>query len=101
MQLQRGEKRGLADLGIANTCTIKVDFELPGADIAAFGLDKDRRISDDRYVVLFSNPRAPDGAITLSPSSDNAVFAIDLGKLPVTIDRIVFTATHDSRPISE
>lgn len=101
MQLQRGEKRGLADLGIANSCDIKVDFNLPGADIAAFGLDKDRKIGDDRYVVLFSNPRAPDGAIAMSSSSDSAVFTVDLDKLPATIDRIVFTATHDSRPISE
>lgn len=101
MQLQRGEKRGLVDLGIGNNFTIKIDFDLPGADIAAFGLDKDRKIGDDRYVVLFSNPRAPDGAIALAPSSDNAVFTLDLEKLPVTIDRIVFTATHDSLPVSE
>jgi tellurite resistance protein TerA len=101
MQLQRGEKRGLSDLGIANNCTIKVDFELPGADIAAFGLDKDRKIGDDRYVVLFSNPRTPEGAVAMSASSDSATFTVALDQLPATIDRIVFTATHDSRPISD
>ena len=101
MQLQRGEKRGLSDLGIGNRCHIKIDFGLQGVDIAAFGLNKDRKIDDDRYVVLFSNTRTPEGAIALTPSSDSAVFALDLDLLPVAIDRVVFTATHDNRPISE
>ena len=59
MQLQRGEKRGLSDLQVGNRCTVKVEFGLDGVDIAAFGLDKDRKISDDRYVVLFSNTQTP------------------------------------------
>jgi len=101
MQLQRGEKRGLADLGIASTCTVKVDFGLDGVDIAAFGLNKDGKIAHDGYVVLFSNTRTPEGAVVLSLSSDSAVFQLQLDSLPAEIDRIVFTATHDSRPISE
>lgn len=101
MQLQRGEKRGLSDLSIGNQLTVKVDFGLEGVDIAAFGLDANKKIGDDRYVVLFSNTRTPEGAITLHPSSDSAAFNIELAKLPATIDRIVFTATHDSRAIGE
>ena len=101
MQLQRGEKRALAELGIGNAIAIKFDFELSGADIAAFGLNKDRKIGDDRYVVLFSNPRSPDGAIAMSATSDSAVFKLDLDLLPDVIDRIVFTATHDTRPVSD
>ena len=94
MQLQQGEKRSLSELGVANRCTVKVDFGLDGVDIAAFGLNKERRIGDDRYVVLFSNTRSPEGAIVLIPSSDTAVFNIDLDALPGAVDRIVFTATH-------
>lgn len=101
MQLQQGEKRSLSDLGVANRCTIKVDFGLDGVDIAAFGLNKERRIGDDRYVVLFSNTQSPEGAVVLIPSSDTAVFNIDLAALPSAIDRIVFTATHDSRSIAD
>lgn len=101
MQLQRGEKRGLADLGVGNHCTVKIDFGLEGVDIAAFGLTKDRKIGDDRYVVLFSNLKTPEGAVTMSPSSDSAAFNIDLDRLPAAIDRLVFTATHDSRPVAE
>jgi tellurite resistance protein TerA len=101
MQLQQGEKRSLADFGLGARCRVKVDFGLDGADIAAFGLNKDRKIGDDRYVVLFSNTRSPEGAITLSPSAGSAVFELELDRLPDSIDRIVFTATHDSRPIGD
>lgn len=101
MQLQKGEKRALADLGIGARCTVKVDFGLDEVDIAAFGLDAARKISDDRYVILFSNTRSPEGAIEMRPTSDTAAFNIDLDALPDSIDRIVFTATHDSLPISD
>ncbi|ESQ73964.1 TerD family protein [Asticcacaulis sp. AC402] len=101
MQLQRGEKRALSDLGIGTQCAVKVEFGMDGADIAAFGLNKDRKIGDDRYVVLFSNTRTPEGAITLAPSSGAALFNLELDKLPSSIDRVVFTATHDTRPVGE
>ena len=101
MQLQKGEKRGLSDLGIGGRCEVSVIFGLPGVDIAAFGLDSARKIGDDRYVVLFSNPRSPNGEISLASSSDRSTFTLDLDALPATIDRIVFTATHDARSIAE
>ena len=101
MQLQKGEKRGLSDLGIGAKCEVAVSFGMAGVDVAAFGLDAAKKIGDDRYVVLFSNPRTPEGGISLNTSSDKAIFSLDLDALPTSIDRIVFTATHDSRPIGE
>ncbi len=101
MQLQKGEKRGLADLGIGGRCEVTVSFGLQGVDIAAFGLDASKKIGDDRYVVLFSNPRSPNGEINLAPAVDKATFALDLDALPAAIDRIVFTATHDDRSVAE
>ncbi|MFL0419239.1 TerD family protein [Sphingomonas sp. 179-I 2A4 NHS] len=101
MQLQRGEKRGLSELGIGTKCAVKVDFGLGGVDIAAFGLNSAKVIGDDRYVVLFSNTSSPEGAIQLQAYSDTATFTLDLDRLPTSIDRIVFTATHDKRPIAE
>jgi len=101
MQLQKGEKRSLADLGIGGRCEVAVNFGLAGVDIAAFGLDAAKKIGDDRYVVLFSNARSPNGEINLSSSADKATFALDLDALPATIDRIVFTATHDDRSIAD
>lgn len=101
MQLQKGEKRSLADLGVGGKCEVAVTFGLAGVDIAAFGLDAAKKIGDDRYVVLFSNSRSPSGEISLASSSDKATFTLDLDALPANIDRIVFTATHDDRPIAE
>ena len=100
MQLQQGEKRSLTEIGAGLQCTVRIDFGLMDADIAAFGLNRAKAIGDDRYVVLFSNPRAPDGAIALTSSPDSATFDLDLARLPQAIDRIVFTATHDSQPIA-
>ncbi|MEI6643739.1 MAG: TerD family protein [Novosphingobium sp.] len=100
MQLQRGEKRGLSDLGIGNNCTVKIDFGLDGIDIAAFGLNAEKKIGDDRYVVLFSNLQSPEGAIKLSAYSDTASFNLELDRLPAGIDRIVLTATHDNQPVA-
>ena len=101
MHLQRGEKRRLADLGLATSFTVKVDFGLVGVDIAAFGLNAAKQIGDDRYVVLFSHRRSPEGAITMIDSnSDSATFELALEHLPAEIDRIVFTATHGAQPIA-
>lgn len=101
MNLRQGEKKSLADLGLGNRLNVKVDFGLEGVDIAAFGLNAARQIGDDRYVVLFSNLQAPGGSIVLRSQSDSANFDLDLDRLPPEIDRVVFTATHDTRPIAD
>lgn len=101
MQLQRGEKRSLSDLGVGPQCEVKVEFGMDGIDIAAFGLEPGQKIGDDRYVVLFSNPASPGGEVRMSSAGNAASFTLDLDKLPATIDRIVFTATHDSRAVGE
>ena len=88
MQLQQGEKRGLADLGVGGQCTVKVDFGLSGLDVAAFGLDKGQKIGDDRYVVLFSNPSTPNNEVSLNAASDTAVFNINLDALPAATGKV-------------
>src|SRR3546814_15643347 len=84
MQLQKGEKRSLSDLGIGGRCEVAVSFGLSGVDIAAFGLDASKKIGDDRYVILFSNSRSPNGEISLASSSDRASFTLDLDALPAS-----------------
>lgn len=101
MQLQRGEKRSLSDLGVGPQCEVKVEFGLDGIDIAAFGLEPGQKIGDDRYVVLFSNPATPGGEVRMAAAGNTATFTLDLDRLPANIDRIVFTATHDSRSVGE
>lgn len=101
MELQKGEKRSLSDLGVGSRFEATVTFGLAGVDIAAFGLNASKKIGDDRYVILFSNSRSPNGEINLASSSDKASFTLDLDALPPSIERIVFTATHDDRPVAE
>ncbi|WP_073981409.1 TerD family protein [Erythrobacter donghaensis] len=101
MQLQRGEKRSLSDLGVGSNCEVKVEFGLDGIDIAAFGLEPGQKIGDDRYVVLFSNPATPGGEVRMASAGNTATFTLELDRLPANIDRIVFTATHDSRSVGE
>ena len=101
VELKKGEKRALADIGSGHDVSVDVAFGLEGTDVAAFGLGPDGRIGDDRWVVLFSNAASPDGAMRGDFRSGGARFDFALATLPATIDRIVLTATHDSRPVSE
>lgn len=65
-------------------------------DFACFGLDTQQKLSDDRYMTFFNQPKTPCGAIELSDSNgDSAGFSCRLNKLPDGIDRLVFTAALD------
>ena len=99
-ELKKGEKRALTDIGAGTDVSVDVRFGLDGMDVAAFGLGPDGKIGDDRYVVLFSNATSPQGEMRGAFENGSARFDVALAKLPDSIARIVFTATHDSRPVS-
>lgn len=100
MQLTPGQKTPLAAIGAGSRFTLDVDYGLDDLDIVAFGLDGSKRISDDRYTVLFSNPRSPEGAITMRSGSKTTAFDIDVTSLPRTIERIMIVASHDTQSLS-
>ncbi len=65
-------------------------------DFACFGLDSQGKLSDERYMTFFNQPTTPCGAVRLmTPSGDAAGFAVDLGRLPETIERLTVTAALD------
>ena len=101
MELKKGEKKALADIGVGGTADVEVRFGLGGMDVAAFGIGSDGKIGDDRYVVLFSNASSPNGEIRGDFGGNSATFRVALDKLPDAIARLVLTATHDSRPVSD
>src|SRR5262249_16877992 len=101
MELQKGEKRPLADLGAGTALQVRVEYGRAGTDIAAFGLQPGRKIGDDRYVVLFSNPASPNGEIRPTAEGSATRFDLDLPALPGDIERVVITATHDDVPIAQ
>lgn len=100
IRLVRGQKVPLDSIVDGNIVNISVSYAPNNIDIAAFGLSAERKIGDDRYVVLFSNPESPDSCMKLESEDGQARFIFDLGRLPRAIERIVLTATNDDAPIS-
>ncbi|WP_157947705.1 TerD family protein [Abditibacterium utsteinense] len=98
--LIRGQRIKLTDLASEALATWRVELsiEAPGKviDYSCFGLDSNRKLSDDRYFVFYNQPRSPDGCISWQADSDtSAQFTIDLKPLPPSIKYLVFTATLD------
>jgi tellurite resistance protein TerA len=93
----RGQKGKLADLGAGNAFTVEVDMQAPGmsVDVSCFGLDAAERLSDDRYMVFYNQLASPEGALRLELAGSTARFAVDLGRLPATIAKLVFVAAID------
>ncbi|MBK1721654.1 TerD family protein [Thiocystis violacea] len=99
MNLTRGQRAKIADLVPGGQSLILgVAAEAPGLviDFACFGLDAQGKLSDERYMTFFNQPTTPCGGVRLeTPPGDTTGFAIDLGKLPATIERLTITAALD------
>ena len=102
-QLQRGEKRNLADLmgGAVSRLEVTLRHDLSGADVSVFGLNADRRLQDDRYFVFYNQLSSPGGEVTLTPQPWGGTFQIALNRLPASVRRLMFVVTHESRPFSD
>lgn len=93
--LSRGQRCRLADLGLGMQ-PFTVSLSLPSAgltvDAACFGLDGQRKLSDERYMTFFNQPETPCGGVRqVAPSS----FRFDLSRLPAGIDALVVTLAID------
>lgn len=93
----RGEKVKLSDYTAGSQLEVEVqiesDFEI---DITCFGLDANKQLTDDRYMIFYNQLQSPQQEIRLN-STGNGIgsFSIDLSKLPSTVQYLVFTATID------
>lgn len=95
MQISRGQRAKLGDLGLVDkTFTIQLDLNTAGlsTDVACFGLDAAKKLSDDRYMTFFNQPNSPCGAIKLVR---NGCFEFDLARLPTYIDSLTITLAID------
>ncbi len=93
----RGEKVKLSDYTpdsrLEVTVQIASDFEI---DITCFGLDANKQLTDDRYMVFYNQLQSPQEEIRLiSSGNGSGTFSIDLSKLPSSVQYLVFTATID------
>lgn len=59
MEITRGQRLKLADMGLAEQA-FSVVLELASGglsiDVACFGLDANRKLSDERYMTFFNQP---------------------------------------------
>lgn len=99
MKLSLGQRAKVADL-VPNgqRFTLGVTANAPGLtiDFACFGLDGQGRLADERYMTFFNQPASPCGGVALTTSpGDAAGFALDLARLPASIERLTITAAID------
>lgn len=101
MQMSAGQKKPISEIGAGPSCSIKVEADLSGIDISAFGLDGERKLKDDRYFVFYNQPESPERAIGWKSSGDGAEFQLELSQLPASIERVLIVATHDDRALKQ
>ncbi|WP_018610039.1 TerD family protein [Uliginosibacterium gangwonense] len=95
MQIARGQRVKLADLGLADKAfSIQLALNTGGmtVDVACFGLDASKKLSDERYMTFFNQPASPCGAVKLAGSGQ---FEFDLARLPASIDSLTITLAID------
>lgn len=97
MEIQRG-MRGKLSQYLSPEMDIEVELNITGAavyDCAAFGLDASDKLSDDRYMVFYNQVKSPEGAVSYREISGGAAFTLNLGNLPASVNKVVFTVSID------
>ncbi len=94
--LIKGQRLALSGLVTGNIVQLGLASAGVALDFACFGLDASGKLSDDRYMTFFNQPRTPCGGVeTSAPSGDAAGFSYQLDRLPASIERLVVTAAID------
>ena len=94
--LIKGQRLALTGLVTGNVVQLGLSSAGVALDFACFGLDAAGKLSDDRYMTFFNQPRTPCGGVeTAAPSGDAAGFSYQLERLPASIERLVVTAAID------
>ncbi|PQV63579.1 Stress response protein SCP2 [Abditibacterium utsteinense] len=96
-QFTRGERAKLSELAAINhiwEIGVSIDAPFFVVDFCCLGLDASGEVVDERYLISYNQPEAPQNAIRLDNTSNNgAIFTFNLGRLPQQVRRLVFTAT--------
>lgn len=93
MQISQGQRAPLSSLLQGQAFSLSIHIQSPHVvDFVCFGVDAQGKLSDDRYMVFFNQPSTPCNGLNMP---ENGRFAINLTKLPTSIDRLVFTASID------
>ncbi len=99
MTLQRGQRTPLSTFTPATRFTIETHLPMSTPpDISIFGLDEQRRLSDDRYFIFYNQSSSPERAIVMDERSQ--AFTIDLALVPLSVHRLLLAATSDDQAFS-
>ena len=94
--LIKGQRLALSGLFTGNVVQLGLSSAGVPVDFACFGLNAASKLSDDRYMTFFNQPRTPCGGVEASAQSgDAAGFSYHLDRLPAFIERLVVTAAID------
>ena len=94
--LIKGQRLALSGLVTDNAVQLGIKNAGLALDFACFGLDAHGKLSDDRYMTFFNQPRTPCGGVEAAvPPGDAAGFSYQLDRLPASIERLVVTAAID------
>jgi len=96
MEIRKGQRVALNDF-IDDAQRFEVDLNIVGipVDFACFCLNSQQKLANDDYMIFFNQPRSPCGALELVGNAGSVQFSCQLNKLPLSVDRLVFTATSD------
>lgn len=97
MDLQRGQRDKL-DKYVNLNGTIDIEMTISGSDtydFCCFGVDAYDKLSDDRYMIFYNQMSSPNGEISCSISGNTAVFRVNPARLPMNINKLVFTVSID------
>lgn len=92
-----GEKLKL--LNYINSNFLEVELYINSSmtiDFTCFGLDSNKKLSDDKYMIFYNQVKSPENSIELySQNKYSNKFKIDLNRIPSNIKNLVFTSTID------
>lgn len=95
MQLQRGQKLQLQQLGLTSDLIIEIqlnaNFEI---DLSCFGLDEQQKLKDEAYMVFYNQARNPDGSVEWQPTQKQFIFKLQQADL-TKIQRFMLCAAID------
>lgn len=94
--LQRGQRARLDAIGVGSDFSVELSLGAggPRVDCACFGLDGQRKLSDERYMTFFNQPQTPCGGVAFAAPGR---FTFRLAALPASIEALTLTLAIDGQ----
>ena len=98
--LQKAQRLPLAQVLSGTQLTLQTELAgMREVDLSVFGLDEQRKLSDERYFIFYNQTSSPEGAIRLDLNQQT--FTLDLERMPLGIHRLLLAATSDDQTFAD